>query len=425
MARIIGTEKSPYYEKHVEIYSKNKVGQYAKYLQRNPIFVEYYQINQALSRADTGLQSITTLVGSQSPIRYNKISDFPIFNMTDLKPDALYDETGGFDIEMDINGLVILPNTLKPIPGDFIYLKLPGMQQAALLKVNNFEYNTIQSNDYYLLDTHLTYMGDKNNFEKYDQINKQVVESYTCVFDNIGTQDNCFIKNDDLKIAEQIKDFIRQLADAYRSIFYQSDVGAFACFGYWTTTPTYLYDLYLTRFLKETDLFFDDTGNHSTGLTYDDLLPPNFDFLYQQTIWYAVQHRTALKLKPYQYYRTASISKSGSPFKYSTDAQNTQSIQLLLQKCPIDEQLDQRVLGFTPEYFPILLTKGIQSKNLESTDYMDQIIYNWILNIDEPVDINKLLDYDLTMSRHNYWYIPVILYILKQRYNDIFAISQS
>ena len=421
MAKIIGTEKSPYYNKHIEIYSKNKIGQYSKYLQRNPIFVEYYHINQANSRADTGTNSITQLIGFDSPIRYNKIKEFPIYNLPELKPDATYDETGGFEIDMELSGLVVLPNTIQPLPGDYIYLKLPGMRQSILLEVNNFEFNTIQSNDFYLLDAHLRFVSDIDKFEKYDILQKQVIESYTCIFDNIGTQEKCIIRDDDLAKANALKIFITDFVDAYRDTYYQRDVGAFACYGMWTTTPTYLYDLYLTKFLKDSDIFFDDTGYQTTALSYDDILPMNFEYLYRQTLWYAVKNRTDRYMKKYQYYHTGSISKESSPFKFSMVADETQSIHLILQDCPAEEYLSRRVGGVTAEYFPILLTRGILEKNLESADYMDQIIYNWILGIDMTIDLDRLMGYDLSMSRHNFWYFPIVIYILQQKYNQIFT----
>lgn len=421
MARIIGTEKSPYYNKHMEIYTKNKIGQYSKYLEKNPLFVEYYQINQTMSRADTGTNSITTDIGVDSPLRFNKIKNFPVYNIPELKPDVEYDETGGFDINMSVDGLVILPNTLQPIPGDYIYIKFPGMNQGCLLKVNNFQYNTIQSNDFYTIDTTLMFIESSCGFPKYELLQNQTVESYTCIFDNIGTQDKCIIRDDDLELANKYKKNIEFLKDNYYDTYYQNEVGAFACYGMWTTTPTYLYDLYLTKFIKETDLFFDERGNHTVALTYDDIIPPNFEYIFKQSLWYAVIHQDPTFMQKYQYYRTGSIAKSGSPFKFSMRMDETQSIYLKLSKCQIEEYLTHRYQGVKPEYFPILLTKGILEKNLESTDYLDLIIYNWVLKIDMNIDFFKIMDMDFSMSRHNFWYLPIIIYILQQKYKEFFT----
>ena len=78
MALILSSEKSHFIQKTIETYQKNRVGQYSKYLDTTPIFVTYYAINQAQSRADAGSGQVHELLGPTSPIRYNKILELPI-----------------------------------------------------------------------------------------------------------------------------------------------------------------------------------------------------------------------------------------------------------------------------------------------------------------------------------------------------------
>ena len=145
MAQILSVEKPQYINQVIDIYAKNKVGQYSKFLDKAPIYVTYYHINEAMSRADVGTGNIESELGIRSPIRFNKIKNFPIYNLPELKPDIEYDENG-YDIELDCNDLVILPNTIKPRPGDYFIVSLPGMKEY-LFRVTNFRYNTIQSNE--------------------------------------------------------------------------------------------------------------------------------------------------------------------------------------------------------------------------------------------------------------------------------------
>ena len=44
MARIQSVEKSKFINQNIDIYSQNKIGQYSKFLDKNPIFVTYYHI---------------------------------------------------------------------------------------------------------------------------------------------------------------------------------------------------------------------------------------------------------------------------------------------------------------------------------------------------------------------------------------------
>ena len=49
MAQILNVEKPQYINQVIDIYAKNKIGQYSKYLEKAPTYVTYYHINEALS----------------------------------------------------------------------------------------------------------------------------------------------------------------------------------------------------------------------------------------------------------------------------------------------------------------------------------------------------------------------------------------
>ena len=193
MARIQSVEKAKFINQNIEIYSQNKVGQYSKFLDKNPIFVTYYHICNTLTRTDTGTGGIEDEIGPKSPIKYNKILQFPMYNIPEIKPDIVWDETG-YDIDLDLSDIVILPNTIKPTPGDYFLLDFPGIKQY-LFRVNNFRYNTIQSNDFYTIDCDIKDIGVDLEDKR---MKTNIVDEYQTVFDNIGTQDKCFVKSSDI-----------------------------------------------------------------------------------------------------------------------------------------------------------------------------------------------------------------------------------
>ena len=91
MAKIINVEKSQYLTQNIENYAHNKVGQYSKFLDKNPIFVTWLSINRVKSRNDVGTGGIESDVGPKSPIRYNRINGIPTYNIPDLKPETIFD----------------------------------------------------------------------------------------------------------------------------------------------------------------------------------------------------------------------------------------------------------------------------------------------------------------------------------------------
>ena len=421
MAKIISAEKSPFMNKAAEIYSKQKTSQFSKYLQKNPVFVTYYAINQQLSRADTGTGSVKEQIGTSSPIRYNEIKEFPVYNLSDMKPDIQNDETEGLDINMDLSGIVILPNTITPCPDDFLYVKMPGMSYGVLLRVTEFEFNSIQSNDYYTINCELRATDTKSGYSQtYIQLQKQVVEKYSCIFENIGTEDKCLIQDTELAKANSTLELINLLKDSFYDSYYDRDIGTFVYRDFSSgVNPIYYYDLYLIKFIIDSKIYDDVSGERCVTLSLDDVLPINFGNLYRRSLWYAILQKDVTYLSRYSYYTEGSISKVTSPFKINEC--NTKTIQLTYKDAPIDSGSSLFITGYISEYFPIELTNNLKDKESYTPTYLDEIIFNYILYGNMEIDKNRLANENLHSSLRNYRYIPILIYILEKSYSSVFA----
>lgn len=421
MAKIISAEKSPFMNKAAEIYSKQKTSQFSKYLQKNPVFVTYYAINQQLSRADTGTGSVKEQIGTSSPIRYNEIKEFPVYNLSDMKPDIQNDETEGLDINMDLSGIVILPNTITPCPDDFLYVKMPGMSYGVLLRVTEFEFNSIQSNDYYTINCELRATDTKSGYSQtYIQLQKQVVEKYSCIFENIGTEDKCLIQDTELAKANSTLELINLLKDSFYDTYYDRDIGTFVYRDFSSgVNPIYYYDLYLIKFIIDSKIYDDVSGERCVTLSLDDVLPINFGNLYRRSLWYAILQKDVTYLSRYSYYTEGSISKVTSPFKINEC--DTKTIQLTYKDAPIDSGNSLFITGYISEYFPIELTNNLKDKESYTPTYLDEIIFNYILYGNMEIDKNRLANENLHSSLRNYRYIPILIYILEKSYSSVFA----
>ena len=421
MAKIISAEKSPFMNKAAEIYSKQKTSQFSKYLQKNPVFVTYYAINQQLSRADTGTGSVKEQIGTSSPIRYNEIKEFPVYNLSDMKPDIQNDETEGLDINMDLSGIVILPNTITPCPDDFLYVKMPGMSYGVLLRVTEFEFNSIQSNDYYTINCELRATDTKSGYSQtYIQLQKQVVEKYSCIFENIGTEDKCLIQDTELAKANSTLELINLLKDSFYDTYYDRDIGTFVYRDFSSgVNPIYYYDLYLIKFIIDSKIYDDVSGERCVTLSLDDVLPINFGNLYRRSLGYAILQKDVTYLSRYSYYTEGSISKVTSPFKINEC--DTKTIQLTYKDAPIDSGSSLFITGYISEYFPIELTNNLKDKESYTPTYLDEIIFNYILYGNMEIDKNRLANENLHSSLRNYRYIPILIYILEKSYSSVFA----
>jgi hypothetical protein len=400
------------------------------------------------SRQDVGTGAIESELGPRSPIRFNKILNFPIYNIPQLNPQNVYDETG-YDIELEINDAVILPNTIKPCEGDYFIIKLPGTREY-LFRVNNFEYNTIQSNDFYRISADVKDIG--NDLEQ-KRMTNQVVETFLTVFDNIGTEDRCFLRQTDVEYINSIADLYHKLRDFYTNAFYIRDLNSFTFqTGRYSETarPIWRYDAYLENFINLSNIYYEENSERALVLTPADVIPDDFNFQFDFTLYHAVLTKNIEFLRSYCYLVTKVITMQSSI--YNIMHYFGESVNLYCYKKPInggdsgsskclcctvpkntngsgEVWYDMNPLPkCTPtwdlsdglEYFSHEFLQAILCKKLDTDEYFELIIFNYLHNISMRYDRTLIID-SLDKDERTFYFLPMIIYILGTKYKDYFV----
>lgn len=434
MATIVNVETSSYYQTQQQIYAQNKIGQFSKFLNKNPVFVTYYVVNQAQSTADPGTGVIDEEIGPKSPLRFNKVTNVPVYNMPDLKPDVEYDDAG-YDLNMDINDLTFLPSTVRPKPADYMKIEFYGVKPL-LFRCNNYRHNTIMSNDFYMADFDIRDIKNGDMESYIDQIEHQVVETYSCHFENIGTNNKVLISSSEEATLDDVSSLADQLKDFYLSNFYNQFTDSFVLYSSATNLNVWYYDVYLAKFINESGIFEDDSTDDTLVLPYNDLLPLNFDYQFTRTMWYAVLQRSKDYLNPYNYYYRRPIQKRTSPFILEGVPCDGCALQIMgeyiypQEEVPFAEHphhhtpcINGRPAGtFLEEYFKINLAHSIiENKAKDDLDYIETLVYTYITKgIDQvKIDKQRILQYAFTVDLKSYMYLPIVIYILQQKINNV------
>ena len=447
MARILNVEHSRYLNNVIDIYQKNRVGQYSKFLSSQPVFVTYFHRNMVLSRQDAGSGSIESELGERSPIRFNRIANFPIYNVPQLNPQNVYDDTG-YDIELEFSDAGILPNTIKPHEGDYFIIQYPGSKEY-LFRVNRFDYNTIQSNDFYKIDCDIRRVGT-NLEEQY--VATQIVERYITVFDNIGTEDKCFLKEEDIDYINGLGRLFYELRDWYKNAFYIRDLNTFTFqTGRYSefATPIYRYDAYLEKFIMDSNIFFDENSENALVFSPASPLQDRFNFVFNTTLYAAILNNNLDYLRPYEYIVTHVITKPTSIFninqyfgedtylytyKDKQPSRRKQGSQCCCCTSTIAEKNGSEIwydinpnpkctptwdLSDGIEYFSSKFLNAILCKKIETKDYFELIIFNFLHNINMKFNRKFIID-SLEFDERTFYYLPLIIYILSVHYRNYF-----
>lgn len=439
MAQITNIEGSKFFEQNQKIYAQNRIGQFSKFLSKNPIYVTYFVVNEARSTTEVGTGTIHEEIGPKSPLRFNKVINVPVYNIPELKPDVTVDD--GYDVEMDINDITFIPGTIRPKPSDYMLVQLYGVKPL-LFRCTSYRHNTIQSNDFYMADFSLRDIDQ----EYIQQIESQVVETYNCHFENIGTNAKVLLTTDEEEKLSDLDGIFTTLRDFYVNAFYHRETDSFVQYASADNPFTWFYDVYLAKFLNESELFETPNSSDTLVLSYNDLVPLNFDYQFTRTLWYAVLKGDADYLNPYNYYYRKPIQKRASPFLMYSIPCDGVALQIMdryiypQDKIPYahtpDNECgrgpgrpcfgDNRSDGvYLQEYFPSMLTTSIKKgeKDPELTDYLDNLIYTYLVGGADKVDIDKtkLLNYAFNQDLRTYMYMPLILYIIKKKYASMMA----
>ena len=228
-----------------------------------PLLVTYFNIDDTMSTADLGTETPDKMLGEDSPFRFNRIDNLPMYGLRDILPSKEEIDMGLVDMSLDMETF-LLPNTIKPNIGDYFVYRMKYLDTFLTFRVNDFEFTTIKSNGYYKLDISIKDINDDNTLKK---VEDKVVGEYTANLDNIGTQDKCIIEN---KVSDTLMRFdmiTSSLMEQYVDTFWDDKYNSFL---YRNEDSGYVsYDPYLTEFLCRTGLVDIQDSKYIVLINYD------------------------------------------------------------------------------------------------------------------------------------------------------------
>ena len=212
-----------------------------KFSTEGAILTTYYSIREAATTVDRGLQDIEQLFGHNSPLRYNKINNFPIYGLSPTNPNNT-DEIGIEDITLE-GEYIILPCTIVPHPNDFFtinHLKMNGVFQVIEVQHDNMKQEGFYKIRYRLHST---------SQETLDNLAKQSVETYYTELDAIGTNLNPILKVDDYVLRNKILLMVNKMIQSYTALFYNERHNCFMIHSH--DTGMYTWDMCGNEFMAK------------------------------------------------------------------------------------------------------------------------------------------------------------------------------
>lgn len=374
----------------------NKV-QNANYVfnDKPPVICNWYNLNKEGTTFDEGTRAEYVSLGSQSPLKFNKIVD-AIFYSSGIKIefDVQYEDEGlGVSNMPSISGIV-LPNTWIPYSGDYFTYKHAGKEW--LYQVTSVSFDTIDNgNNIYKFDAVVDNYG-------IEAIEKQVVQKYKMIINNVGTSFNAVIKEENYDAIDKLDQILTALKDYYIALFYNDAVQTFTYEGYYGK----LYDPYMIEFLMRNNILSGST--EYIYVNHEIPVPRTFAIDYNQSYFRALETNTmdlfnnrkcTAPLIDNQYSLFASVRDEYFMISYTKKG--------LSEFQTLDAELISRV-----------------KENQEYEDSDDKSFYNIIIKYfnHSPLNSNMIPlieDIKFKSSPDFFYTIPMIIYIIENSIKNL------
>lgn len=393
---------------NIEKYNERATSQYATLLDTTPVFGTFYHQNRVFTTNDKGLENVEDDLGRDSPIKYDKIEKFPFYGADQF---SLQMERGdmGLDTNTDFD-LSILPDTVRPYPNDYFYLDSLG--DRYLFKITDVQEDMIKAKPYYRISCRLSKIQEDDSSK---EIEEQVLDNYTTIFNNIGTDNQCVVKSSTFRIIDMVNKINDKLIQFFIRNFYDQLYNVVTLRIH--SLDVNIYSRYINKFIIDNNVldYSDKKGDFYSCVKLVEYLPtnPDFDIAYSKTLYYAVSNQSPREFFC-RFFNYMDVHYMHAPwFRGNIDYKD----MILLGD--VDEELEANeengIMEFITKEFYGRIKMNLPFDN-EDDYFMENLIIRYINGSrDLPTEdlLNKINKNLWRNDMRGYVFIPLIIFILR------------
>lgn len=368
------------------------VNPYYKFSDKKPTTVNYYKQNKTKSTLDCSSEINYAYVSQQSALKYNKIINFQLYGLP--KIELNYDVgDNGLEADSIAGDAIVLPNTIEPLPGDFF--SILQVNEDVLFRVDSVTPDTLDNGaNIYKIEYHLELSNST------EQIEEQVVDTFTFIAEYVGTEYNCLISSANTELAEALTSVCEQLTTYYNSLFFKSRLQTYV----YKYDDTYnFYDPFMIEFMRRNKIMSTSTDfNYIMHQTHTEI---TFPYEYSRTFFAALETKDI----------ALAISSNVATVDLITDINSlfTSRLEDYYQV----KYMDNMPYKTRFNVFDKELISGIKSNTLCKGDKsIYNIIINYMNGAKDYLDlslINEIHKMDYTDNKTTFYLIPFYIFIIR------------
>ena len=367
----------------------------ARLLDTTQTYTNYFHINNNETTTDAGFIDVEEYLGNRSPVRFGKIENFPIYGLDQV---VLQIEDGDQGLDRCYEGEgVIINSTLVPLQNSMFMI--PSLHDFYIFRIISVASDNIMTDNYYQIQYRLEYV----DHEKATWLNKQTVEKYNCVLENIGTDKKCIVRSDVLEQIHNLEKEYDEIADTYKAVFYND---RYNCFLGEIDGPCHLlYDPLQVEFINKHNLF-NPKGQLMVLIPTQQFYDSKRPLKYERSIYRFFEQKELRKLNNFKFNMFLGVSNKETAFAKYAD----ESIQIA--DIPDPKYLNDSAISIFSDEFVQQMKMGLPAETKYGQLLIDYIKKEKFSTSDIPLDLMDELIY-LDAGIEIFLIIPIILFIIK------------
>jgi len=360
------------------------------------LLVTYYSIDRNRTTTDRGFRNIDELLGPGSPLRYNKIKDFPISLVAPQNPDVGEDIPDVYNVQV-AGECIVFPSTLSPNPDDFFIIQ--SLEMTQLFRVIGVDYDNMTQEQFYKLDYKL-FSTDR---ETIAQLEKQVIGNFNTKLEDFGTEVSPIVKSTDYEYIRKLEFIQQDIAEQYKAMFYDDRHDTIL----YRNEVEILYDPCQIQFIQNHSLL-NIRNSHNVIMLEQKIEDYRLPQYYMDSVYKWMERDAPMKYLHKFKYRTISMgSYPMSSFALWNLNERGGKIIIPLYQDYISEGV---------EFFPVRMMDVLEGYSKPLSKYERVMMLFATNKLTKPQDIPLSIFEEIMDERNSfniYRYTPLILYIIK------------
>lgn len=390
-------------------YLKQSLSEYSNFLNSLPLLVHYYSKDHLNSTHDVNLRTVQEILGDDSPVKFNRILDFPLYKATNLEADP--DDSDDVGTEAEVTGTAIVPpQSVQPREDDLFTIPWFG-HKSAVFRVNKVNRSNIKGHTFWQISYYLYTV-----YSETGDLDKQVSRDYRVVGSPSSVTKSAIIAVDKAELCFKIQNKIELLIDDLTE-FYDRRTDCYMM--EWMGGSYLRWDEIVQHFVCKHNVYARSVPyrNETQPLTIDIHEFKGMYDLYKGTIYWAIDNCNYYHMKPYK-----GVYMSG-PFAEEVPGRHLRDVVVRGTKYGSADCCGNCAFGYTEvfgnlwEYIRDITDVEVPSIP-EAANYF-RLIKFW-MNEPKLEDVEQYIGLiNPRASIYDYYYLPIAIYIFHDIINRI------